>query len=50
VKKFTTYALIAFAIWWASKDPAAAAHLVSDVAGFINHAVNSASTIASSKQ
>jgi hypothetical protein len=45
VKKIATYALIAFAIWWAVQNPAAAAHLVHDVTGFVNHAASSASTI-----
>jgi hypothetical protein len=47
VKKFATYALIAFAIWWAVQNPAAAAHLVHNVTGFFNHAASSASTITS---
>jgi hypothetical protein len=46
VKKYATYALIAFVIWWAVQNPASAAHLVHDVTGFFNHAANSASTIA----
>jgi hypothetical protein len=48
VKKIATYALIAFLIWWAVQNPAAAAHLVHDVTGFLNHAANSASTISNS--
>jgi hypothetical protein len=46
VKKLATYALIFLLIWWAVRDPAAAAHLVHNVTGFFNHAANSASTIA----
>ena len=46
MKKLATYALIAFLIWWAARDPAAAAHLVHDITGFFDHAANSASTIA----
>jgi hypothetical protein len=48
MKKFVTYALIAFALWWAIQNPVAAAHLVHNVAGFINHAINSVSTVANS--
>jgi hypothetical protein len=47
VKKYGTYALIAFAIWWAVQNPTDAAHLVHNVTGFLNHAANSASTISS---
>jgi hypothetical protein len=46
VKKYATYALIALLIWWAVQDPAAAAHLVHNVAGFFGHAAGSLSTIA----
>ena len=48
VKKFATYALIAFVIWWTVQNPTAAAHLVHDISGFFSHAANSASTIANS--
>lgn len=48
MKKFATYALIALFVWWAVKDPVAAAHLVHNVGGAISHAVSSLSTIASS--
>ena len=47
MKKFATYALIAFLIWWAAKDPAAAARLVHDFSGLFNHASNSTSTFTS---
>lgn len=45
MKKFAAYALIFLLIWWAARDPAAAAHLVHDVTGFFSQAANSASTI-----
>lgn len=48
MKKFATYALIAFVIWWTVQNPTAAAHLVHDISGFFSHAANSASTIANS--
>jgi hypothetical protein len=48
VKKFATYAAIALIIWWAVKDPAAAAQLVHSIGGAISHATASLSTIASS--
>ena len=48
VKKFATYALIALAVWWAVKDPTAAARLVHSIGGAISHATASLSTIASS--
>jgi hypothetical protein len=47
VKKYATYALIAFVIWWAVQNPAAAGHLVHDLTGFFTHAANSTSTITS---
>ncbi|MGH3274270.1 MAG: hypothetical protein ACRDNZ_08080 [Streptosporangiaceae bacterium] len=48
MKKLATYALIALVIWWAVKDPAAAAQLVHGIGGAISHATASLSTIASS--
>ena len=48
MKKLATYAAIALAVWWAVKDPIAAAHLVHSIGGAISHATTSLSTIASS--
>jgi hypothetical protein len=48
VKKLATWALIALVIWWAVKDPTAAAHLVHSIGGAFSHAAGSLSTIASS--
>jgi hypothetical protein len=48
VKKLATYAAIALVIWWAVKDPAAAAHLVHSIGGAFSHAAGSLSTITGS--
>ena len=48
MKKLATYALIALVVWWAVKDPTAAAHLVHGIGGAISHAATSLSTIVSS--
>lgn len=45
MKKLATYGLIALLIWWAVKDPAAAAHLVNSIGGAFSHAAGSLSTI-----
>jgi hypothetical protein len=48
VKKLATYALIVLLIWWAAKDPAAAAHFVRSVGGLFTHAAGSLSTVTGS--
>jgi hypothetical protein len=45
VKKLATYALIALVVWWAVKDPTAAAHAVNSIGGWFSHAAASLSTI-----
>jgi len=35
LKTILTYAAIAFVIWWVVQQPANAAHLVHDIAGFL---------------
>jgi hypothetical protein len=45
VKKLASYALIALVIWWAVKDPTAAAHLVHSIGAAFTHAAGSLSTI-----
>jgi hypothetical protein len=48
VKKLLTWGLVALGIWWAVKDPGAAAHLVHAVGGAFSHAAASLSTITGS--
>jgi hypothetical protein len=45
VKKLVSYGLLALAVWWAVKDPTAAAHLVHGISGAFNAAATSVSTI-----
>lgn len=48
MKKLTTYALIALAVWWVVQDPTAAAHLVHAIGGGLTHAAHSLSTLVGS--
>lgn len=47
MKKLATYALVVLAVWWAVKDPTAAAHLVHSIGGAFSAAASSVSTIVS---
>jgi hypothetical protein len=48
MKKLATYALIALVIWWAVKDPTAAAHLVHSIGAAFSAAAGALSTITNS--
>ena len=45
MKKLVSYGLLALAVWWAVKDPVAAAHLVHGISGAFSAAARSVSTI-----
>jgi hypothetical protein len=47
VKKLAAWAVVGLAVWWAVKDPVAAAHLVHGISGAFNSLANSLSTFAS---
>ena len=49
MRKLATYALFALIAWWVVNDPAAAAHLVHSIGGWLSHAAASLSTLTSSK-
>jgi hypothetical protein len=48
LKTILTYAAIAFAIWWVVQQPANAAHLVHDIAGFLTNLAKGLSNFVSS--
>ena len=37
LKQILTYAVIAFLIWWVVQQPANAAHLIHNIAGFLTN-------------
>jgi hypothetical protein len=45
VKKLATWAAVGLAVWWAVKDPTAAAHLLHGISAAFNAAATSVSTI-----
>lgn len=45
MKKLATWAAVGLALWWAVKDPTAAAHLVHGISGAFDAAASSISTI-----
>jgi hypothetical protein len=48
VKTLAGYAVIAFVVWWVVKQPASAAHLVSNVGNFLSSAASGLSRFVSS--
>lgn len=48
LKTILTYAAIAFVIWWVVQQPANAAHLVHDIAGFLTNLAKGLSNFVSS--
>jgi len=48
LKTILTYAAIAFVIWWVVQQPANAAHLVHDIAGFLTELAQGLSNFVSS--
>jgi hypothetical protein len=48
VKTLTSYAVIAFVAWWVIKEPASAAHLVTNVGNFLSSAASGVSHFVSS--
>jgi hypothetical protein len=48
LKQILTYAAIAFLIWWVVQQPANAAHLIHNIAGFLTNLAKGLSNFVSS--